>query len=451
MKRFIEETWALNRTIVSDGFNRTLEAIDERIPLTIHAFPTGSMCFDWKLPRKWILREAWIEDEQGRRILDAEDHLLHLVSGSLPVDREVTVDELREHVTCREDRPGAIPYEFKWYELDWGFCMSCEQYESLRDERYRVYIDAEYVDDYLRVGEHVVEGALDNSIILMAHVDHPTQVNDGLIGAAALIELARRMAGRSHRFTWRMMFVPERIGSIAFFANNLDLLPLMTGGIFVEMVGLDYPLALQYSKWADTRLDRVARFVGRRVDSELLEARCWELVVNDDGFLNSPGIDLPMLSISRTRGDNVFHHFPEYHTSDDTPELVNWERVEESVDVLEQIVSIVERDYVPIRTYRGEPHLSRHGLWVDWREQPALSHNINAILHALDNRTSVFDIADDLDVPFEQVFDFIERLRAEGLVEVGPELPWYTRDTPWERLASRESPPEPVLLPRNAD
>lgn len=451
MKQLLEQTWRLNRTIVSDDLNRTLDIIGEQIPLTVHQFPTGSRCFDWELPHKWVLREGWIEDEQGRRVIDTADHPMHVISGSLPVDRVVERSELLEHVSCREDRPHAIPYEFKFYELDWGFCMSCDQLERLEGERFHAYIDAEYVPGSLRVGEHVIEGALPNSIVLMGHIDHPAQVNDGVIGSIALVELARRMAGRDTRFTYRFMFVPERIGSIAWCANHQEMLPAITGGIFVEMVGLPYPMALQYSRWEDTRLDRVARLVARRADPELIEGKCWELVVNDDGFLNSPGVDLPVLSLSRTRGGNVFHHFPEYHTSDDTPDLVDWQNVEDTISVLERIIAIIERDYVPVRTYVGEPHLSRHGLWVDWRVQPELSRNINAILHALDNRTSVFDIAERLDIDFDEVYGFIEKMRAEGLVEVGPELPWYTRENPWERLASREEPPLPVVLPAGQD
>ena len=441
MKDFLSKTAHLNRSIVSEDFEKTLDIINQRIPLTIHRYPTGKKCFDWILPKKWVIRDAYIKDESGRKVLDWKKNPLHVVIGSLPIDKKISREELFKKIYVSDDCPDLIPYKFKFYELDWGFCMAKNKRDEIKGDSFTVFIDSEYVDGDLLVGEHIIKGENEKSIILMAHLDHPAQVNDGLAGAAALIELAELLKGTKPTYTLKFQFLPERIGSIAYLHHNYKKINEILGGIFCEMPGTpNYPVVLQYSKWKNTRLDRITKYVLENSGKKVVFADCFNQVINDDGFYNSPGIDIPCISLSRSKPleINKWYHFPFYHTSGDNIENFDFNQAEEFLSILKEIIFILNQDRKIIRKYDGVPHLSRHNLWVDLQLDPELSKKIEMILCELDNRTSIFDICEKYDIDFNKISEFIYKLKNANLIELGStELIWFNPDNPFNKLASR--------------
>lgn len=420
MKDFLTKTADLNRAIVSDDFEKTLEIINQRISLDIFKYQTGTQCFDWVLPKKWVIRDAYIKNETGQKILDWKEHPLHVVIGSLPVNKIIPRGELFKKIYVSEDYPDLIPYKFKYYELDWGFCMTKKAKESIKGESFNVYIDAEYVDDKLLVGEHKIIGESDKCIMLLAHIDHPAQVNDGLAGAAILIKLAEALNETRPAYTLKFQFLPERIGSIAYLYHCKDRQKIL-GGIFCEMPGTsNYPMVLQYSKRKNTRIDRITKYILKKSGKKFIEAECFKHVVNDDGFYNSPGIDIPCISLSRSKvlEEDFLYHFPMYHTSGDNLEHFDFQQAEEFLTLLEEVMNIIDQDRIVIRKYDGVPHLSRHNLWVDWQINPKFSLHIDYILNGLDNHASVFDICEKEDIDFEEALTFIKKLEGARLVEL---------------------------------
>jgi aminopeptidase-like protein len=224
LKPIVSKLHPLNRTIVSDDYDRSLDYLTEVLRpfggLKIHSIPGGSTAWSWKIPSRWRLYEAYIEHD-GHRILDLWDNVLHVVSWSLPIDREVGIEELRAHLHTLSDRPRVVPYEFKYYELDWGFCMTHEQACSLPEGRYHAVIRSEYVRDNLNVGEFTLKGTQDKGILITTHLDHPAQANDGLSSCAVAVGLIQRLAKRDLNHTCRIIFQPENIGTTAYlFANQ---------------------------------------------------------------------------------------------------------------------------------------------------------------------------------------------------------------------------------------
>lgn len=441
MKDFLSKTAHLNRSIVSEDFEKTLDIINRRIPITVLRYPTETKCFDWILPKKWIIRDAYIKDESGQKILDWKKNPLHVVIGSLPIDKKISREELFKKIYVSDDYPDLIPYQFKFYELDWGFCLSKNEKDKINGDSFEVFIDSEYVDSELLVGEHLIKGESNKCIMLMAHIDHPAQVNDGLAGAAVLIKLAESLKGTRPAYTLKFQFLPERIGSIAYLHRNYNKIDEILGGIFCEMPGTpDYPVVLQYSKWKDTRLDRIARYVLENSGKKVIFADCFKYAVNDDGFYNSPGINIPCISLSRSKplGINKWHHFPFYHTSGDNLENFDFKQAEDFLSSLTEIISILNRDKKIIRRYLGVPHLSRHNLWVDRRINPKLSANIETILYQLDNKISIFDICEKNNIDFKDVDEFISKLKEKGLVDLeSTESIFFNPDTSFDKLASR--------------
>lgn len=425
IKRLVEDLYPLNRSIVSEAFDESLKYIGGLIPLTIHSYPTGKECWSWIIPRHWSVRSAYIEAD-GHRLVDLASHPLHLVIGSLPVDKVVSRDELLKHLVWDERRPNAIPYRDKYYELDWGFCIPANLLSSFRAERYRVFIDARYEDGHLSVGECVIEGRERRGGTLLAHVDHPVQAEDGLSSVAVLVELGRRLKRREPmRYTYRLLFVPETIGSIAYLSHHEDLIPEIRWSIFLEMLGNANPLILQHSYQGDSFIDRAALYALRRSGLPYKSGRFGYVIQNDEKVWNSPGVGIPSISLSRAGGIRAredgsmeFDPYPEYHTSDDTPAIISEQRLEEALKVLERIVEIQENDFTPKRRVKGPIFLSRYGLWVDWRENLKLNLAIDEMMYLMDGQHSAFDIAERLDLDLDLVCHYLERFGEAGLIEV---------------------------------
>ncbi len=407
--QLIKDLWFKRRDIISDGFDESLEYISKIIPLKIHEIPSGTKCWTWTVPEKWSVKEAYINDLDGNRILDLKDHPLHVVSYSLPIDKVVSREELLEHLHTSKERPEAIPFEFKYYEKDWGFCIQDNKLKEFTKDKYKVFIDSKFEKGDLKVGEHTIKGKTDKTIALVSHLCHPAQVNDDLTGVAVSVDIAKAMGKKDNYYTYKFLFVPETIGSLAYLSQNEDVIPKIEYGIFLEMLGNDNIHALQLSRQGDTRLDRIARYLMKRNLKNFKEGPFRTIVGNDEMVFNGPGVDVPMISISR-------YPYPEYHTSDDNLDIVSEQRLEESKNLILEILNIIDKDFTPKRQFKGPIFLSGYDLWVDWRENLELNRNFEKIMLNLEGDKTVFDIADELNMKFEDVLGFVNKLEKAKLV-----------------------------------
>lgn len=408
--QLIHDLWYKRRDIISDGYDESLAYISKIIPMTIHKIPSGTSCWTWTVPMKWSVGEAYIEDLKGNRLLDLNDHPLHIVSNSLPKDAVVSREELLEHIHTIPQKPNAIPFEFKYYEKDWGFCVEHNRLKDFTQDQYRVFIDSKFEKGTLKVGECLVKGKTDETIVMVAHLCHPAMANDDLAGVAVLVEIAKELLQRDNYYSYKFILVPETIGSVAYLSQNEDVIPQLKYGIFLEMLGNDNNHALQFSRQGKTKIDRVAQFIMRKNLKSHREGSFRQIVANDEMVFNGPGVNIPTISISR-------YPFEEYHTSDDNVDIISKERLEESKRLVLAMVRILEKDYIPKRTFKGPVFLSKYGLWVDWRTDKELNANIEQIMLLLEGDLSVFDIAEKLDMDFDVVLDYINRFYEEGLVE----------------------------------
>lgn len=410
MMKLINSLWFKRRDIVSDGFDESLEYISKIIPLKIHKTSTGTKCWTWVVPEKWSVNEAYIEDLNGKRVLDLKDHPLHIMSYSLPIDKIVSKKELFQHLHTNAERPDAIPFEFKYYQRDWGFCIQNNKLKEFTKENYKVFIDSKFEKGNLKVGDYTIKGKTDKTIVLVAHLCHPGQVNDDLTGVAVLVDIAKELAKKKNYYTYKFLFVPETIGSIAYLSQNEDIIPKIEYGIFLEMLGNDNIHALQLSRQGDTRLDKIARYVMKRKLENFNEGAFRTIVANDEIAFNGPGVNIPMISISR-------YPYSEYHTSDDNLDIISKQRLEQSKNLILEILDIIDKDFTPKRNFKGPIFLSGHGLWVDWRENMELNQNLEKIMLNLEGDKTVFDIAEELNMKFDDVFNFINKLKELKLVK----------------------------------
>lgn len=423
MMQLIEELWMLPRHLISEGYDRALQRIAAEVPMTIHEVPSGTQVWTWTVPDAWHCREAYLETSDGRRIVDLADHPLHVVSYSLPFEGEVTLDELRPHLHVNSYLPDAIPFIFKYYQRDWGLCVTQQVLDSLKEDRYRVVIRSEFSPSTLKIGEIVVPGEVEDCFVVAAHLDHPAMVNDDLAGVVVGLETAKRLlAGPKPHFTYRFLFFPETLGSIAYLSQHEGLIPKMQGGLFLEMLGNDAPHALQLSFAAQSPADLAFTSALYGAEPGAYIGGFRTVIDNDERQFNAPGVRVPMLSLSRVVNPHLpesrFYPYREYHSNLDTPAIVSEERLENSAGLVQELLAAFDRNRFVVNHFKGEVFASGYGLWVDYKSDAAGHKRRFEIMDRCDGSRRAADIAIELGVSFQDVWDVVERLLAKGLVSL---------------------------------
>jgi len=424
--KFIREIYPLNRTLVSEGTDLTLEKIGEALPkdFCVNAYriieiPSGTRCWTWTAPKKYVLRNAYLEDSAGKRILDIRDSFLHVASYSQPVDAWLTYDQLLPHLHYSSKRPAAIPWKFYYYSPNWAFCIPYNIFRSLNpSETFHAVIQSEFVDGSLKVGELYIKGRSPSELLIITNICHPCQVNDSITGVSVVIDMLHALNVQDLNTSLRVLFLPETIGSICYFATQPNASDNIRWGIFTEMLGNQDTLALQYSFEGSTYIDRVSEYVLTVQGKPFRTGAFRQIVGNDELVTNGPGLHIPTVSLSRSKatGDS----FPEYHTSDDNPDILIEEYLHEARAVLQGIIGIINSDYIPHRRFKGPIFLTGHGLWNVWGDLPEGKEHTDRIMYLLEGELSVFDIAWKLGLRFEDVKRIVDEFAAKDLVECSP-------------------------------
>ena len=421
--QMIDALWRVPRDIVSDGYDAALAALATQVPMTVHEYPSGSECWSWIVPEKWTCREAYLETLDGLRLFSYSDHPLHVVSYSLPYRGVVSRDELLRHLHVDEKQPDAVPFIFKYYERDWGLCCSKSLRDLLTEAEYRVVIDTSFSYGTLKAGEVIARGASDETIVLCAHLCHPGMVNDDLTGVVVGIDVMRALlARRDLRYTYRLVIIPETIGTVAYLSRNEDLIPHLKGGLFLEMLGLDHPHALQLSFTGITEVDDCFTAALHAGDPEGWTGAFRTVIGNDERQYNAPGVRVPMLSLSRVlRPDSPNWPYRGYHSSNDTPAITSNERLAESRDLVLRMIDALEANVIPVNVYKGEVFCSRFGVHVDFYTNPEGNKALFDILFLIDGTRSIARIASECGISFEGARQTIEELHRRGVVRLdGP-------------------------------
>ncbi|WP_210520960.1 DUF4910 domain-containing protein [Hymenobacter terricola] len=421
LHELVRRLFPICRSITGDGVRQTLAILGEYLPgLQVHEVPTGTPALDWTVPREWNVRDAWVKNQRGERVIDFQAHNLHLMSYSVPVHGWFTRTELDEHLHSLPAQPGLIPYRTSYYADAWGFCLPHTQRLALTDDIYEVCIDSTLAPGALTYGELLLPGASADEVLISSHICHPSLANDNLSGLAVAAFLAQHLAQAPRQYSYRFVFVPGTIGSITWLSRNFDAVGRVRHGLVLTLLGEAGQFTYKQSRRGTAVIDRAAALVLNRAGMPHA-VRAFSPYGYDERQYCSPGFDLPVGCLSRT----PFGEFPEYHTSADNLDFVRPATLQASLHLVQELLAVLDAN----RRYRnrspyGEPQLGRRGLYKNvggGLDGAAWQMALLWVLNLSDGHHSLLDIAERAELPFAQVHQAATALAATDLLELLPD------------------------------
>ena len=419
MHQLVAELYPICRSITGEGFRRSLRLLQRKIPLEIHEVPTGTRVFDWVVPREWNIRDAFVKNARGERVIDFKAHSLHILNYSVPIHRTMSLEELRPHLYTLPDQPNLIPYRTSYYKEQWGFCLSHSDLDRLEDGDYEVCIDSSLEPGFLTYGELLLPGGSDDEVLISCHCCHPSLCNDNLSGMALATALAQGLAEQKRRYAYRFLFIPGTIGSITWLALNQERAARIKHGLVVACVGDPGGPSYKRSRRGDAEIDQAAVHVLQH-SGQSYTVYDFSPYGYDERQYCSPGFNLPVGSLTRT----PHGRYREYHTSADNLELVRPEAMADSLALYRAVLDVLEHNQAYVNTSpMGEPQLGKRGLFGSVGGNTSAKAYEMALLWVLnfsDGQHTLLDIAKLAGMPFAQIKDAAAALARSGLL-VQPE------------------------------
>ncbi|MDV3351133.1 DUF4910 domain-containing protein [Leptothoe sp. LEGE 181152] len=403
MYSLISDLYPICRSITGNGVRKSLNIIQQHIPLEIHEVPTGTPVFDWTVPKEWNIKDAYIKDKTGKKIVDFQSSNLHVLNYSIAIHQTMSLSQLKEHLFSMPDRPDWIPYRTSYYQETWGFCLSDRVLQSLPESDYEVYIDSSLESGSLTYGELLLPGQTSDEVLLCCHSCHPSLCNDNLSGIALVTFLAKHLSQQqSLRYSYRFLFIPGTIGSITWLSRNEDRVSFIKHGLTVSNVGDSGPLAYKKSRRGNADIDRAVTHILQNLSQDH-KVSDFSPYGYDERQFCSPGFNLPIGSLTRSQ----FGTYPEYHTSADNLDFVQTSALVNSFETYVNVLDVLENNYAYLNTNpKCEPQLGKRGLYSTMGGKQTTPDERMAMLWTLnlsDGEHTLLDIAERSQLSFSTI------------------------------------------------
>lgn len=417
MYKLMGELYPIGRSITGDGLRQTLSILQKYIPLKITEVPSGTKVFDWTVPKEWNIKGAHIRDKNGDKILDLRKSNLHVMNYSVPVKKKLSLKQLRRHMHTLPEFPDRIPYITSYYSENWGFCMAHRDYQKLKHQTYEVLIDSVLKPGSLTYGEYYLPGRMRDEILLSTYVCHPSLANDNLSGVVLLTYMARILKNRKMNYSYRFLFTPETIGTLAWIEKNEKNLPKIKHGLVATCVGDSGNMTYKKSRIGNAVIDRAAEKM--LLDSgDKFQILDFSPTGSDERQFCSPGFNLPVGSLMRT----PYGKFSQYHTSADNLKFINSKNLADSLVKYLQIIEILENNQVYLNLYpKGEPMLGKRGLYNKRGNPSGRSERELArlwVLNQSDGTKSLLDISLHSHLKFSEINSAAQELLRAKLIRI---------------------------------
>ena len=407
----LSELYPICRSITGNGLRQTLALLKKTIPLTVYEVPSGTQVFDWTVPNEWSIRDAWIKNSKGERIVDFQKHNLHILHYSTPIRATMSLAELKTHLVSLPDQPDDIPYRTSYYKEDWGFCIQHNALLEMQEDQYEVCIDSSLAPGSLSYGELFLPGDTNDEVLFSAHVCHPSLANDNLSGVVVAAELAAMLATERRRYSYRFLFIPGTIGAITWLARNEATTKRIKHGLVLSGLGDPGSITYKRSRQSTAGIDRTVMSV--LANSGVPYAvQDFSPYGYDERQFCSPGFNLPVGCFSRT----PYGTYPQYHTSSDNPDFVKPAALADSLQMLLKIVAALESNELYVNTHpKCEPQLGKRGLYKELTSSGETMAML-WVLNLADGQNSLHDIAERSMLPLDSIRSVAAKLAMHGLL-----------------------------------
>jgi len=414
MYRLMEKLFPINRSLTGDGVRTTLNIINDQIldfNLNIYEIPTGTKVFDWEVPKEWNVKKAFIIDPKGNKICDFNENNLNLVGYSIPINKKMSLEELQTHLYSLENQPDAIPYITSYYSENWGFCLKHQDRLKLKDGIYTVVIDSELTNGSLTYGELIIPGKTKKEVFFSTYICHASMANNELSGPVLQTSLINYISKiKDRKFTYRFVFIPETIGSITYLSeNHIEMKKNIIAGFNITCVGDNKNYSYLPSRDGNTLADKLAKYVLNNYVSNFNTYTYLDRG-SDERQYCSPGIDLPVASVMRSKYDE----YAEYHTSLDNLDFCSADGLQGSYEIYTKIIEIIENNNKYKINVFCEPQLGKRGLYptISTKESVLKTGNIINILAYCDGNHTMLEIALLTNIDFFEVKRIIDNINS---------------------------------------
>ncbi|MCR3757785.1 DUF4910 domain-containing protein [Clostridium felsineum] len=409
---FIEELFPICRSITGNGVRETMDMIKEHIPLELHEVKSGTKAFDWTIPKEWNIKDAYIKNSKGERVVDFKENNLHVMNYSVPIHKSMTLEELKPYLHTIKDHRDRIPYLTSYYNENWGFCITQNKFEELKEDNYEVVIDSSLEDGSLTYGEYYIKGELEDEILFSTYTCHPSMCNDNLSGVALITFIAKALSEIKTRYSYRFLFAPETIGSITWLSRNEDKLKNIKMGLVATCVGDGGMKNYKRTKFHDAEVDKIVEKVLMHCNDKYFVADFFPWGSDERQFA-SPGINLPIGSLMRS-----CYGFNGYHTSADNLSYMSIEGLSDSYKTYLEVIYTIENN----KTYlnlnpKCEPQLGKRGVYRmigGGSDYPFDEFAMFWVLNMSDGKHSLLDVAYKSNMDFRRI-----KYAADALYKVG--------------------------------
>ncbi|NOZ33896.1 MAG: DUF4910 domain-containing protein [Chlorobi bacterium] len=421
IEKYFDRLWPINRSLTGDGNRETLKILSEIVKsLEIQEIPSGTKCFDWTVPPEWKIKEAWIRNSRGEKIIDFAENNLHVIGYSTPINKKINLEELKSITKTLPEQPGLIPYVTSYYKERYGFCMSHNQLESLKEDTYHIFIDSQLdYDGSMTIGDAVLKGESKKEILLSTYICHPSMASNELSGPLVTSFLYNELLKiKNRKYTYRFLFLPETIGSICYLSMYGDnLKQKLIAGYVVTCIGDNGNFTYKKSRMGNSLADRASELVLKQSEKNYNIIDFFPMG-SDERQYCSPGFNLPVGSLMRT----MYGIYPEYHTSGDNKDFINFEALENSIKKYLDIFKVIEYNFKYINKMPYcEPQLGKRGLYptMGGKGLKKIIEGTMWLLNQSDGKNDLIDIANKSNVNYNILIDNIDKLLKSGILIKG--------------------------------
>jgi aminopeptidase-like protein len=419
LESYFDRLWPITRSLTGNGNRESLKILSEIIPLHVQEIPSGTQCFDWTVPPEWNVREAWIKDEKGNKVIDFKSNNLHLLGYSVPVDGWLTYQELAPHIYTLPDQPELIPYLTSYYKERWGFCMAHQDFLALdQNARYQVRIDSELdPEGSMTIADAFLRGESEKEIFFSSYICHPSMANNELSGPLVTAFIYDQLKNKKLKYSYRFIFVPETIGSIYYLSEfGEHLRNQLEAGFVVTTIGDKGNFSYKRSRRGNALPDRAVELILKQTEQQFHIENFFP-TGSDERQYCSPAFNLPVGSLMRTR----YAKYKEYHTSGDNKDFICFAAMQKSVEKYLEVIDLIENNNFYVNTMPFcEPQLGKRGLYPSLGSQKDTAQAIDAmmwVLNLADGSRDLIDIIKASNHDYRTIISTVATLEKNGLLE----------------------------------